>query len=140
MTEDIRYIQRLTNYHKALEILKEGIDLSHSCPLSNIEKLGLIKAFEFTYELSWNLLRDYSLYPGYHNIRGSHDAIRQAISMDLISDGETWMEMLESRNLTSNTYDEKTADDILEKIITLYFPVLQSLELKIKEIADADRY
>jgi nucleotidyltransferase substrate binding protein (TIGR01987 family) len=84
-------------------------------------------------------MRDYSLYQGYHDIRGSRDAIRQAISMGLISDGETWMEMLGSRNLTSHTYDEKTADDILEKIITLYFPVLQSLELKIKEISYADR-
>jgi len=42
--------------------------------------------------------------------------------MGLISDGDTWMEMMESRDLTSHTYDEKTADDILERIITLYFP------------------
>jgi predicted nucleotidyltransferase len=44
-----------------------------------MEKQGLIKSFEFTYELSWNLMRDYSLYQGYHEIRGSRDAIRQAV-------------------------------------------------------------
>ena len=137
ITKDIRYVQRLTNYHKALAILQEGVDLYSSRPLSNIEKQGLIKFFEFTYELSWNLMRDYSLYQGYQEIRGSRDAIRQAISMDLISDGETWMNMLESRNITAHTYDEKTADDILEKIITKYYPVLLALERKMKDIADA---
>lgn len=137
MPKDIRYIQRLTNYHKALTILREGVDLYSSRPLSNMEKQGLIKSFEFTYELSWNLMRDYSLYQGYQEIRGSRDAIRQAISMDLISDGETWMNMLESRNITAHTYDEKTADDILEKIIMKYYPVLLALESKMKDIADA---
>jgi nucleotidyltransferase substrate binding protein (TIGR01987 family) len=137
MTKDIRYIQRLTNYHKALIILKEGVDLYSSRPLSNMEKQGLIKAFEFTYELSWNLMRDYSLYQGYQEIRGSRDAIRQAISMDLISDGEIWMKMIESRSSTTHTYDEKTADDILEKIINDYYPALMALERKMKGIADA---
>jgi len=137
MVKDIRYIQRLTNYHKALVILQEGVDLSSSRPLSNMEKQGLIKSFEFTYELSWNLMRDYSLYQGYQEIRGSRDAIRQGISMGLISDGDTWMNMLESRNITAHTYDEKTADDILEKIIRDYYPVLLALERKMKDIADA---
>jgi len=137
MIEDIRYIQRLKNYQKALTILHEGVNLYNSRLLSNIEKQGLIKSFEFTYELSWNLLRDYSLYQGYNEIRGSRDAIRQAISINLISDGETWMEMLEARNITAHTYDEKTADDILEKIVTKYFPVLLALEITMKEIADA---
>ncbi|HWQ65569.1 MAG TPA: nucleotidyltransferase substrate binding protein [Methanospirillum sp.] len=137
MTEDIRYIQRLSNYRKALTILHEGVDLYSSRLLSNMEKQGLIKSFEFTYELSWNLMRDYSLYQGYQEIRGSRDAIRQAISMDLISDGEIWMEMLESRNITAHTYNEKTADDILEKIVTKYYPALLALERKMNEVAIA---
>ncbi len=136
MAEDIRYFQRLSNYHRALTILHEGVDLYFSRSLSIMEKQGLIKSFEFTYELSWNLMRDYSLYQGYREIRGSRDAIRQAISMDLISDGETWMEMLESRNITAHSYDEKTADDILEKIVTKYYPALTALERKMNEIAD----
>ncbi|PWR70323.1 nucleotidyltransferase substrate binding protein [Methanospirillum stamsii] len=137
MAKDIRYIQRLANYQKALIILKEGVDLYSTRPLSNMEKQGLIKSFEFTYELSWNLLRDYSLYQGYQEIRGSRDAIRQAIAMDLIFDGETWMNMIESRNSTAHTYDEKTANDILEKIVTEYYPILLKLEIKMKGIADA---
>lgn len=137
MNRDTRYLQRLQNYHKAITVLREGVDLYHSRPLSTIEKQGLIKSFEFTYELAWNLMRDYSLYQGYQDIRGSRDAIRQALSMDLIADGEIWMEMLESRNVTSHMYDEKTAEKILEGIVTRYYPALLTLEKKMTEIADA---
>jgi nucleotidyltransferase substrate binding protein (TIGR01987 family) len=136
VTQDIRYKHRLISYHKALAALQEGVDLYNSRVLSNLEKQGLIKSFEFTYELSWNLMRDYSLYQGYREIRGSRDAIRQAISMDLIYEGETWMEMLESRNITSHTYDEKTVDDILEKIVKKYYPAFMVFERTMIEIAD----
>jgi nucleotidyltransferase substrate binding protein (TIGR01987 family) len=135
---DIRYKQRLSNYHKALAMLTQGVELAASRPLSHLEKQGLIKSFEFTYELAWNLMRDYSLYQGYQEIRGSRDAIRQAISMNLISDGETWMSMLESRNMTTHTYDEKTAEEILEKIQSAYYPALLALDQKMRDIADAD--
>ncbi|MDD1723826.1 MAG: nucleotidyltransferase substrate binding protein [Methanospirillum sp.] len=137
MNRDIRYLQRLHNYHKAVSILREGVDLSYSRPLSTIEKQGLIKSFEFTSELAWNLMRDYSLYQGYQDIRGSRDAIRQALSMDLIACGEIWMEMLESRNVTSHTYDEKTAEKILDGIVTRYYPALLTFEKTMTEIADA---
>jgi len=77
------------------------------------------------------------MYQGYQEIRGSRDAIRQAIAMDLISDGEIWMNMIESRNSTAHTYDEKTAEDILEKTVTEYYPTLLALERKMKDITDA---
>ncbi|MBN1167180.1 MAG: nucleotidyltransferase substrate binding protein [Methanospirillaceae archaeon] len=135
MPEDIRYLQRLSHYHNALFLVLEGADLYHSRKLSNIEKQGLIKSFEFTFELAWNLMRDYALYQGYQEIRGSRDAIRQAVTMELISEGETWMEMLESRDITSHTYDEKTADDIIGKIIEDYIPLFQALGWKMDKIS-----
>ncbi len=137
MSEDIRYLQRLSHYHNALLLVLEGADLYHSRKLSNIKKQGLIKSFEFTFELAWNLMRDYALYQGYQEIRGSRDAIRQAFAMELISEGETWTEMLASRNITSHTYDEKTADEIIKKIIESYIPLFQALERKTDEISHA---
>ena len=136
MSQDIRYKQRLQNYKRALLMVEEGVELYSVRPLSNMEKQGLIKSFEFTYELSWNLMRDYSLFQGHSNIRGLRDAIRQALSMDLISDGEVWMDMLESRNVTSHTYDEKTAEEIINKIAHRYFPAMMAFHEKMSVIAD----
>lgn len=72
---DIRYKQRLTNYSRALDMTVKAADLFKSRPLSDIEKQGYIKAFEFTFELSWKLMKDYLIYQGNREIMGSRDAI-----------------------------------------------------------------
>lgn len=38
MTEEIRWIQRFDNYKKALEQLKNGVELTKERELSNLEK------------------------------------------------------------------------------------------------------
>ena len=61
--QDIRWKQRFTNFEKALSKLTEDIQLSEK-GLSDLEKEGLIQRFEFTHELSWNVLKDYLVYEG----------------------------------------------------------------------------
>ena len=46
-TPDIRWIQRLENFQRALATLQRAIDLGLSRPLSELEEQGLIQAFEF---------------------------------------------------------------------------------------------
>ena len=53
--EDIRWKRRFTNYCNALTQHKKSIDKGD---LSELEKQGLIKAFEYTNELAWNTLQD----------------------------------------------------------------------------------
>ena len=89
--EDIRWQQRFDNYQKALVQLEDAVVLTRNRQLSNLEKQGLIQAFEFTYELAWNTLKDYCVYQGIQNIVGSRDTIREAFNRDLIDDGEAWM-------------------------------------------------
>jgi hypothetical protein len=57
--QDIRWKQRFNNYCKALQTLTEAVELSNIRPLSKLEQQGLIQGFEFTHELSWNVLKDY---------------------------------------------------------------------------------
>ena len=126
--KDIRWKQRFENYKKALSALKSAVALSNERNLSELEQQGLIQSFEFTHELSWKLLKDYLEYQGIAGIVGSRDAVRNAFNRGLISDAETWMEMIESRNLTSHTYDIETADGIAKKICGKYAKCFLSLE------------
>ena len=41
--------------------------------------------------------------------------------------------MIQSRNKTSHTYNEETANEIYEKIINEYFPVFQNFKVKMEE-------
>ncbi|GAB6107391.1 nucleotidyltransferase substrate binding protein [Fusibacter bizertensis] len=127
---EIRWKQRFSNYRKALRQLKEATDLMSQRELSNLEKQGVIQAFEFTHELSWNVMKDFLVASGNTEIYGSRDAIRRAFKYDLIVDGEVWMDMIKSRNLTSHTYDEHTIDQIVELVSRKYIHAFIDLELK----------
>ncbi|MET4162462.1 nucleotidyltransferase substrate binding protein (TIGR01987 family) [Marinobacterium sp. MBR-111] len=114
--EDVRWSQRFDHFKKAYAQLQEALSLMQERPLSNIEKQGAIQAFEFTYELAWNVLRDYLIWQGAEAISGSRDAIREAFKRELILDGHGWMTMLQDRNRTVHTYNEETARQILENL------------------------
>lgn len=116
----IRWQQRLANYDNALSQLTSAVQLSKQRNLSELEKQGLIQAFEFTHELAWNVMKDYFFYQGNTSITGSRDAVRESFNKGLIVDGEGWMEMIVSRNQTSHTYNLRIADEIVEKIISQY--------------------
>lgn len=136
MSEDIRWMQRFGNYKKALYQLDDAVKLSKTRELSLLEKQGLIQSFEFTHELAWNILKDYLVYQGNQEIRGSRDAIREAFKVGLIEDGQTWMETIKARNVTSHTYDEKLVQSAFDAIVNDYkelFDKLLSTFLKLEK-------
>ena len=81
---DVRWIQRLENFQRALSTLLRAIGLAQSRPLSELEEQGLIQAFEFTHELSWLLIRDFLVDQGVAGISGSRDAVREAVVRQLL--------------------------------------------------------
>ena len=116
--KDIRWIQRFNNYSKALSQLSKFIEKGN---LNEMEQQGLIQAFEYTYELAWNTIKDYFESQGETNIFGSRDAFRLAFKRGLIENGEIWMDMITSRSLTSHTYNEDTAEKIAKSTETQYY-------------------
>lgn len=134
MNTDIRWKQRLQNFGQALGSLTAAVELSKSRPLSELEKQGLIQSFEFTHELAWNLLKDYFEYQGNPQITGSRDASREAFQKGLITNGEAWMEMIQSRNQTSHTYNQSIANEITQKIINVYTKEFVQLAERFKQL------
>ena len=130
--KDIRWKQRFANYKKALRQLDEILKIDQ---LSKIEEIALIKAFEFTFELAWNVIKDYYQYQGITEIQESRDAFRTAFKQGLIEDGETWMNMIESRIQTTHVYNESVASDIAEDIINNYYDQFKELEHQLEKLA-----
>lgn len=124
---DLRWQQRLQHFQKAY------LELESACQKKTYNKLergGLIQAFEFTFELAWKTLQDLLIERGYE-IRGPKPTIEQAFQDGLIEDGEAWVKMLLSRNLTTHTYNEDTAEKIAESIKNTYQPLFASLIKKL---------
>lgn len=139
MAQDIRWHQRLSNYNKALSQLNKAVDLASERELNELEKQGLIQSFEFTHELAWNVIKDYFYYQGNVEIRGSRDATREAFKFDLISEGEIWMDMIVSRNKTSHTYDEETANEIVGNILNNYASLFNDFCKKMTELREGEQ-
>ena len=130
-----RWEQRLDSYHKALARLAEIGGASKKRALNEFERDGLVQRFEFTHELSWKLMKAYAEYQGFDGIGGSRDATRKAFEMSLISDGQSWMDMIKSRNETSHNYDGSMADDVVDSIINRFYPLLAEFYQKMNSLS-----
>jgi nucleotidyltransferase substrate binding protein (TIGR01987 family) len=127
---DVRWQQRFANYCRALEQLETFFEP----PALNLrEQQGLIKAFEYTFELGWNTLRDLLRRQGNANLLGSRETLREAFKLGLIADGEAWMQMIQDRNLTSHTYNRSTADAIAAHVGQVYLGAFQQLRLRLEQ-------
>ena len=130
-----RWEQRLDSYHKALARLAEIVGASKKRALNEFERDGLVQRFEFTHELSWKIMKAYAEYQGFDGIGGSRDATRKAFEMSLISDGQSWMDMIKSRNETSHNYDGSMADDVVDSIINRFYPLLAEFYQKMNSLS-----
>lgn len=146
-TQDIRWLQRFSNYEKALLKLEQAVQkineeykieddgsITDDDFLDDIIKEGLIQRFEYTHELSWNVIKDFLEDAGNTTIYGSKDATREAFSAGLISNGDIWMDMIKSRNKTTHTYNQETADDIFMKIMNQYYTEFVNFKRKMEAI------
>jgi len=129
MTEhDIRWVQRYKHFAQAFGQLEKAVPLSRQRPLSELEEQGTIHAFECTHELAWNVLKDFlEDKQGIHNLYGSKDSTREAFKRGLIKNGEVWMNMINSRNLTTHTYNSDVARGIVQAIVKDYYAEFRRL-------------
>jgi len=138
MGEDIRWQQRFNNFTKALAQLGEAVALAQERPLSKLEEQGLIQGFEFTHELAWKTLKDFLENRGIQDLYGSKDATRHAFKVGLIEKGQIWMNMIQSRNLTSHTYNEAIAAQISAAILGDYFSEFEALHNKLAGLIETE--
>lgn len=149
-----RFLHRLDNYRKAfarldelVKIMTNSEQLSLFAPEENninieIAREALIKRFEFTQELSWNVLKDFLIYQGETELAGSRDTYRRALKLGVI-DSDLWMNMIMDRNLSAHDYNDIKAAGISKRIINDYHPLLKQLvdtmDRRMEEIPSQDR-
>ena len=128
-----RWILRSESFRKAFSRLQAGVELAQQRELSDLEAQGLIQGFEYTHELAWNTLKDF-LQTQDFKLYGSRDTTRASFKEGLIENGEAWMEMIRHRNLTTHTYDEETAAEVVSAILGTYFSEFDTLLAKIERL------
>ena len=77
-------------------------------------------------------------YQGNTQLHGSRDTFREAFNLGLISEGERWMQMLQDRNLTVHTYNQETAQKIVDNIRPSYFSMFLQLQNTLAFLKDKE--
>ena len=135
MTGQPRWKYRFTNFSRAFALLRDALEPGVEA-LNQLEREGVIQRFEYTFELAWNTLKDRLEYDGiaFQSVT-PRSVIRQAFQSGLIADGETWLDMLTDRNLSSHTYDAARIEAVLRNIHDRYLALLNDLYLRLMEEA-----
>ena len=125
-----RIVEKFEDFKSALKRLEEGISIE---PDKDIIMDGAIQRFEFVFELSWKLMREYLKYTGLE-INNPRGVIKYAYQNGVIEDGDKWLKMLSDRNMTSHLYNQKMAWEIYQNIKFEYVELFRKLLLKFEEI------
>ena len=125
-SSDIRWKQRFDNLQRAYRRLRWALEIHQQDPSDELIHMAVIKAYEFTFELSWKTLKDFLAYNGI-DAKLPREVLKQAFATGLVSDGQLWIDMLEERNLMAHTYDDTRARIAVDQIQERYLGGLQQL-------------
>ncbi len=113
----------LSSLKKSVEVLHRsikvaGVELNLSKKdLRETIRAGVIQNFEVAYEQSWKMMKRWleeNIGSTYVDGVTRRELFRLAAENRLISDVNRWMEYHHSRNLTTHTYDEDTAEEVFQ--------------------------
>jgi nucleotidyltransferase substrate binding protein (TIGR01987 family) len=122
------------DFHKNFETALNKLVMFSAMPLKDdLDKAGLIQGFEFTFEQCWKAIQKASGSEGVR-IASPKPAFTWALEKGWIpaSEERVWLDMLEDRNLTTQTYREEIAHSVVKNIKASYVSSFQRLLVQIK--------
>jgi len=110
-----RLKERLKLAQKALSTLNEVIIIQTP---NDIERDATIQRFEYSFEAVWKAVKRHLYLVEGIDVSSSKAVIRASMEVGLLDETtcRQALAMVDDRNLTSHTYNEKLADEILARI------------------------
>jgi len=113
----------LHDLERAIERLEEGCQrLKTQTESDSLLRDGLIQRFEFCFELGWKSIQAAAAVEGVI-VRSPKGALGHALASSWIDEESLWFRMLEARNLSSHTYNERIAAELVSEIPTFLTPL-----------------
>ncbi|MEJ7684905.1 MAG: nucleotidyltransferase substrate binding protein [Segetibacter sp.] len=75
-SKDIRWKQRFQNFERSLQYLEQALKIQQP---DIIQKAGLIQFFERSFELAWNVVKDYLEEQGFIEIKSPRSALKKVL-------------------------------------------------------------
>ena len=126
-------MKKYDNYCKALNNLRIGLQVKE--PYSIVEQTGIVGLFEICFEQSWKLMKQVLEEHGrlIDSIGSPKAVIKIAYQCGMIDDEETWLNLLEARNILAHTYSDEQALAIINKLKNGLFTAFEDLKKELDE-------
>ena len=118
------------SFEKANQRLQTVKDLATVTP---IELAGAVQFYQLTFELAWKTLKDYLNAEGF-DVKSPREVLKQGFAINLLADGDAWMEMLAARNSIVHLYSEEEITKIYHNIRDEYADTINRLCTKMKTL------
>ncbi len=137
MSSDIRWQQRLDNFDRALTLLGAALKVPVE-ELSPLEQEGVVHRFEYTFELAWKTLQDHLEAIGLDlNPVAPRNVIKQGFAARVLTDGATWIAMLEHRTQIAHLYNAALLAEVPAAIAERYLPALREFHTYCRQRSSA---
>lgn len=130
--QDIRWKQSFRDFEKAFHKLKDTVSVYKQDSENELIQTTLIKAFEYTFELGWIVIKDYLEFNNVF-VELVHEIIEEGFRLNLISSGKIWMEMKEHKKSASEIISEEAASLLIDKIIESFLPEFEQVYAYLSE-------
>ena len=125
---DTDYIKsKLATLKSTCGTLSEALSIAKT----ELEKDGAIKRFEYCYELAWKTMKLFLEFEGKETGNTPRAVIKEAFLARYINEEETWIEMIQDRNLIIHTYDQQKSELLfqgLKEYDTAFSELITNLE------------
>ena len=120
-------MKHLEDFEKVMSRLEEVLALEKSA----IHRDSAIKRFELCFELCWKQIKIYARHQGIE-CNSPRSCFKTAFQLGLIDYDETWLKMIDDRNLTAHIYKEDYAEGVYLRLPN-YIGLFKELLLHLKE-------
>lgn len=117
----------LEDFEKAVLKLQEVLKLEKT----EVVRDSAIKRFEICFDLTWKCIKVYAKKEGV-DCFSPRACFKVAFQIKLIDYDETWLKMLDDRNLTTHIYKEEFAEEVYSRLLG-YVGYFGKLMNKLKE-------
>ncbi len=124
MENDIRWLQRFSNFEKAFFKLREAAE---AVSLNELERNGLVQRFEFTIDLSWKVMKDFLEEKGFNFKPSPKDTIRLAQQNGFIDYAQELIDGFDIRNELSHDYSGEKFETSEKQLRNEIYPALKKL-------------
>ncbi len=123
--------EKLNSNCERLQKAANFLEKALSTPEDDVQRAAVIQAFEMCFELSWRLMKAWLAVQGVESL-SPREAIREAARLGLIDNPAAWLGFLDTRNLSSHTYNEDNAIKAYTTIKSLFLKELKELLSRVK--------